>query len=176
MKKMTTKQLVMTSLFMALTIVATIYLKLPVSLPIGYIHMGDVFIFLSVFILGPLCGALVGGVGAGIADLIGFAAYAPGTLVIKAAMAIATWYIYHFLKKATKKNILAEIVGGIAGTIVMTVGYFIYESLLFTTVWVAFLNMPWNLLQGAVGIAIAVITMRVLTATKGLEKFKFHKG
>lgn len=175
MKKMTTKKLVMTSVFMALTIVATMFIRIPLPL-VGYVNLGDVFIFLSVFILGPLCGALVGGVGAGIADLIGFIAYAPGTFVIKAAMAIVTWLIYQLLKKATKQDILAEIVGGIAGTIVMTVGYFIYESLLFTTVWAAFLNMPWNLLQGAVGIAIAVITMRVLTATKVLEKFKFHKG
>ena len=64
MKKLTTKKLVATALFMALTIVATMFIRIPLPL-VGYVNLGDVFIFLSVFILGPLCGALVGGVGAG---------------------------------------------------------------------------------------------------------------
>ncbi len=71
---------------------------------------------------------------------------------------------------------LAEIAGGIVGTIVMALGYFIYETLLFTTVGVAVLNMPWNLLQGGVGVAISVAVMRVLTATKTLDKLSFYKS
>ena len=174
MKKLTTKKLVATALFMALTIVATMFIRIP--LPLGYVNLGDAFIFLAVFILGPVCGVIAGGVGAGIADLFGYITYAPGTLVIKSAMAIVAWLVYQLLKTATKKAMLAEIAGGIAGTIVMAVGYFIYEVLLFTTAGVAVLNMPWNLLQGGVGITIAVAVMRVLTATKVLDKFGFYKS
>ena len=173
MKKMTTKKLVMTALFMAFTIIATMFIRIPITF--GYVNLGDAFIFLSVFILGPICGAIVGGVGAGIADLFGFIAYAPGTLVIKSLMAIVTWLIYKALKDITKNHMLAEIVAGIVGAIVMTTGYFIYEALLFTTVWAAFLNAPWSLLQGAVGVVIAVSAMRVLSATKVLDKFDFYK-
>ena len=171
MKKITTKKLVMTALFMAFTIIATMFIRIPITF--GYVNLGDAFIFLAVFILGPFCGAIVGGVGAGIADLLGFAAYAPGTLVIKSLMAIVTWLIYKTLKGIFKSNTFAEIVAGTVGALVMTAGYFIYEALLFTTVWAAFLNAPWSLLQGMVGVAIAVATMRVLTATKVLNKFKF---
>ena len=174
MKKLTTKKLVLTALFMALTIVATMFIRIPI--PLGYINLGDAFIFVSVFLLGPLCGALVGGVGAGIADLVGFIAYAPGTLVIKSAMALVAWLVYQLLKTATKNAMFAEMAGGIAGTIVMAVGYFVYEVLLFTTAGVAVLNMPWNLLQGGVGITIAVAVMRVLTATKVLDNFGFYKS
>ena len=173
MKKLTTKKLVATALFMALTIVATMFIRIP--LPLGYVNLGDAFIFLAVFILGPVCGVIAGGVGAGIADLFGYITYAPGTLVIKSAMALVAWLVYQLLKTATKKAMLAEIAGGIAGTIVMAVGYFVYEVLLFTTAGVAVLNMPWNLLQGGVGITIAVAVMRVLTATKVLDKFGFYK-
>ena len=174
MKKLTTKKLVATALFMALTIVATMFIRIP--LPLGYVNLGDAFIFLAVFILGPVCGVIAGGVGAGIADLFGYITYAPGTLVIKSAMALVAWLVYQLLKTATKKAMLAEIAGGIAGTIVMAVGYFVYEVLLFTTAGVAVLNMPWNLLQGGVGITIAVAVMRVLTATKVLDKFGFYKS
>ena len=174
MKKLTTKKLVATALFMALTIVATMFIRIP--LPLGYVNLGDAFIFLAVFILGPVCGVIAGGVGAGIADLFGYITYAPGTLVIKSAMALVAWLVYQLLKTATKKTMFAEIAGGIAGTIVMAVGYFVYEVLLFTTAGVAVLNMPWNLLQGGVGITIAVAVMRVLTATKALDKFGFYKS
>ena len=174
MKKLTTKNLVATALFMALTIVATMFIRIP--LPLGYVNLGDAFIFLAVFILGPVCGVIAGGVGAGIAELFGYITYAPGTLVIKSAMALVAWLVYQLLKTATKKAMFAEIAGGIAGTIVMAVGYFVYEVLLFTTAGVAVLNMPWNLLQGGVGITIAVAVMRVLTATKVLDKFGFYKS
>ena len=171
MKKITTKKLVATALFMAFTIIATMFIRIPITF--GYVNLGDAFIFLAVFILGPFCGAIVGGVGAGIADLFGFAAYAPGTLVIKSVMAVVTWLIYQTLKKLIKKDMFAEIVAGIVGAIIMAAGYFVYETLLFTTVWAAFLNMPWSLLQGAVGVALAVTTMRVLSVTKVLKKFNF---
>ena len=173
MKKITTKKLVTTALFMAFTMIATMFIRIP--LPLGYVNLGDAFIFLAVFILGPVCGVIAGGVGAGLADLFGYITYAPGTLVIKSAMALVAWLVYQLLKTATKKAMLAEIAGGIVGTIVMAVGYFAYEVLLFTTAGVALLNMPWNLLQGGVGVTIAVAVMRVLTATKTLEKLSFYK-
>ena len=165
---------VVTALFMALTMIATMFIRIP--LPLGYINLGDAFIFLSVFLLGPVCGTIAGGVGAGLADLVGYITYAPGTLVIKSAMAILTWLIYQILKNATKKTVIAEIAGGIVGTIVMAAGYFLYEVLLFTTAGVAILNMPWNLLQGGVGLAIAVAVMRVLLAAKIPEKLGLYKG
>ncbi len=174
MKKLTTKKLVATALFMAFTMIATMFIRIP--LPLGYINLGDAFIFLAVFILGPVCGVIAGGMGAGLADLFGYIAYAPGTLVIKSVMALVAWLVYQLLKKSTKKAMLAEIAGGIVGTIVMALGYFIYETLLFTTVGVAVLNMPWNLLQGGVGVAISVAVMRVLTATKTLDKLSFYKS
>ena len=173
MKKITTKKLVTTALFMAFTMIATMFIRIPLSL--GYVNLGDAFIFLAVFILGPVCGVIAGGVGAGLADLFGYITYAPGTLVIKSAMALVAWLVYQLLKKSTKKAMFAEIAGGIVGTIVMAVGYFAYEILLFTTAGVALLNMPWNLLQGGVGVTIAVAVMRVLTATKTLDKLSFYK-
>ena len=173
MKNATTKKLVMTALMMALTMVATMFIRIP--LPLGYVNLGDVFVLLSVFILGPVYGTIAAGVGSGLADLFGYITYAPGTLIIKSTMAFVAWLIYKFLSKATGKEMLGEIVGGIVGALVMATGYFFYEIMFFTTAGVAIVNAPWNLLQGGIGVTLSVILMRVLTATKALEKLNLYK-
>ena len=173
MKTLTTKKLVMTALFMALTMVATMFIRIP--LPLGYVNLGDVFVLLSVFILGPVYGTIAAGIGSGLADLFGYITYAPGTLIIKSSMALVAWLIYSILLKATNKKMLAEIVGGVVGAILMVTGYFFYEILFFTTPAVAIVNAPWNLLQGGIGVALSVILMRVLKATKALEKLNLDK-
>ena len=173
MKNITTKKLVITALFMALTMVATMFIRIP--LPLGYVNLGDVFVLLSVFVLGPIYGTIAAGVGSGLADLFGFVTYAPGTLIIKSAMALVAWLIYTLLLKVTNKKILAEIAGGIVGAILMACGYFLYETLFFTTAAVAIVNVPWNLLQGGIGVVLSVIVMRVLTAIKALEKLNLDK-
>ena len=173
MENATTKKLVMTALMMALTMVATMFIRIP--LPLGYVNLGDVFVLLSVFILGPVYGTIAAGVGSGLADLFGYITYAPGTLIIKSTMAFVAWLIYKFLSKATGKEMLGEIVGGIVGALVMATGYFFYEIIFFTTAGVAIVNAPWNLLQGGIGVALSVILMRVLTVTKALEKLNLYK-
>ena len=87
-------------------------------------------------------------------------------------MALTTYLIYKFLLKLTRKAIVSELVGGIVGSLVMAIGYFIYEILFFTTSGVAIASLPWNILQGAVGIIIAIILMRILNASKILEKIR----
>ncbi len=167
MKNSTTKKIVLTSLLMGLTVVATMFIRIP--LPLGYVNLGDAFVFLSVFILGPIYGTIAAGVGSGLADLFGYISYAPGTLVIKTIMALIAYLLYMLLQKATGKPIIGEIVGGIAGAIVMAFGYFFYEILFFETPAVAIVNVPWNLIQGAVGICISTIILRILRKTKFLE-------
>lgn len=170
MKKISTKKLVLTALFCALTTVATTYIRVP--LPLGYINLGDAFVFLSVFLLGPFYGTAAAGIGSAVADLIGYVSYAPGTLVIKTAMAIVAYVLYKLLYKATKKAVISEIISGIAGVIVMAFGYFFYEMLFFATASVAIINVPWNLIQGTIGVALSTVLMRIFTTTKITEKIK----
>ena len=117
-------------------------------------------------------GTVAAGIGSTIADLIGFIAYAPGTLIIKTLMALAAALIYNLIKNRTDKVILAEISAGIIGAIIMAFGYFIYETLLFTTAAVAIVNVPYNLVQGGVGIVVSVAVMRILIKTKLLDKIQ----
>ena len=168
--KISTKKLVLTALFTALVTIATMFIRIP--LPLGYFNMGDAFILLAVFVLGPFLGTLAAGIGSTIADLIGFITYAPGTLVIKSLMALTAALIYNLIKNRTKKIVLAEISAGIIGAVIMAFGYFIYETLLFTTAAVAIVNVPYNLVQGGVGVVVSVAVMRILIKTKLLDKLQ----
>lgn len=168
MKKLTTKKIVLTALFMALIVVATMFIRIP--LPLGYVNLGDAFILLAVFILDPVCAVTAAGIGSALADLFGYIAYAPGTLIIKTAMAVVAYFIYKLMFKLTKKTVIAEIIAGIAGAVIMAFGYFFYEILFFETASVAILNVPFNLLQGAAGIIISVVVMRILNVTRIIKK------
>ena len=170
MKTLSTKKLILSALFMALTIVSTMFIRVPLLL--GYVNLGDAFVFLSAFILGPILGVVIAGVGSAVADLFGYISYAPGTLIIKTAMALVACLLYKLLIKSTKKKLLAEIVAGVVGTLIMAVGYFIYETLFFSTAIIALMNLPWNLLQGAIGIIVSVIIMRILSSANILEKLQ----
>lgn len=170
MKKISTKKLILTALLMALTTIATMFIRIPLF--IGYVNLGDAFVLLSVFVLGPVLGTVAGGVGSGLADLLGYISYAPGTLIIKSVMAIVAYLVYKGLFKLAKNHLLAEIVAGIIGAVIMAFGYFFYEIMLFTSAGVAIVNVPWNLLQGAIGVAISVIAMRVIRSTKLLSRIE----
>lgn len=170
MRTLKTKKLVLTALFMSLTMVATMFIRIP--LPLGYVNLGDAFVFLSVFILGPIYGTIAAGIGSALADLFGYIVYAPGTFIIKTAMAFTTYILYKVLLKITKKAFWAELAAGIVGAIIMAFGYFVYEFLFFSTAGVAIVNVPWNLLQGGVGVAISTVVMRILSATNVLDKIR----
>ena len=170
MKTNRTQKLVFTALITALITISTMFIRIP--LPLGYVNLGDAFIFLAVFLLGPLYGTIASGVGSAFADLLGFPLYAPGTLIIKALMALLACLVYKLINKNQKLSILAEIVAGIVGAVVMAFGYFFYEMAFFATAGVAIANVPWNLLQGGVGVVIFVVVMRVLSTTKLIDKLK----
>lgn len=69
----------------------------------------------------------------------------------------------------TKKLVLTALF--IALTVV-AFGYFFYETLFFETATIAIVNVPWNLLQGAIGVIISTIVMRILLATKIIDKLQ----
>ena len=55
--------LVMTGLMMCLVMVATMFIKIPIPMTQGYVHLGDSMIFLAVLILGKKYGAAAAGIG-----------------------------------------------------------------------------------------------------------------
>ena len=83
-KVFSTKKIAVFGIFMALVVVSTMIISIPSVATQGYVNLGDVFVLLSGLILGPIGGLVVGGLGSALADiLLGYAYYAPYTLIIK---------------------------------------------------------------------------------------------
>ena len=92
-------KLILAALFAALTCVATSVIHVPIPATNGYINLGDGMVLLGAFLLGPVYGAAAGGLGSMLADLLlGYAAYAPGTLIIKAAMGLCAGLLFGALR------------------------------------------------------------------------------
>lgn len=152
------RKLTMTSLFMALTCVATSIIKIPTIGTGGYIHPGDAFVILSGILLGPVYGALAGGIGSAMADLFsGYMVYVPITLLVKAFIAAGCGYIYHHLAIKISSSITKCILCGIFATLAVAAGYLFFESFLYGSA--ALANVPANLVQGVSGLIISSILL-----------------
>ncbi len=156
-------------MFATLIFVITAFVSVPAG-PVGNINLGDVFIIIATFVLGPY-GAIAGGIGAMLADLIGaYAVYAPATLVVKALLAIVCYYVYKGLKKVICFDYISRLIGAVCGEIVMVLGYFLYEGVLygFKT---AIVSVPFNLIQGGVATVLGTIVSFLLLENRFINRF-----
>lgn len=158
------KQLILTALLMALCMVTTMAVQIPI-LGGGYIHPGDCFVLLSGIILGPGYGFLAAGIGSALADItLGFSIFAPATLVIKGLMALIVGFW------PSRKPLLI-LLSFILAESVMVAGYFVYEWLIiFSNMKTALANIPWNLVQASGGVVIAFPLYLALTKTSIINK------
>lgn len=149
MKKITTTQLTMLAMFMALTTVATMLIQIPIPATKGYLNIGDTILITSGLLLGKLAGGLVGGIGSALADILsGYAYYAPITLVVKGMEGfLAGW-----LKE---KTTLHFTICAVASGIIMAVGYLLAEGMILYNFPTAILSFVPNLVQGLLGSALA---------------------
>lgn len=157
------RAMVMTALFAALGYVATRILQIPTPSG-GYVNLGDTVVILGAYLLGPVYGAVAGGIGPALADLLsGYVIYVPATLVIKAVMALLAALLYRALGKKT----WSMVVCAVAAEAVMIVGYWLFETVLAAAAGEgSFMvclaacgaaGIPGNLVQAAFGIAASTL-------------------
>ena len=87
--KVNTKDLAETSMLIALTFIATYFVKiqLPFGGKGGLVHLGTVMLFIASIVFGKKKGAISGAFGMGIFDLVsGFVVWAPFTFIIRGIM------------------------------------------------------------------------------------------
>ena len=170
MEKDKTRTLVLAALMAALTYITTTVVKIPTP-TMGYVHIGDSFVLLSGIILGPVTGGLSAGIGSMLSDLLGgYPLWAPGTFTVKLLTAMVAGQVYKRLHLSAK-----ALISGIAGEVVMIIGYFLYNIVMLTifnvgseavTLYAAafqsLTEIPFNVAQAVVGIAIASVLLPVL--------------
>jgi len=168
--KKNTKNLVFAALIAAVTCVATLVIHIPSPLN-GYINLGDCFVLLSGWILGPVYGFLAAGIGSALADLfLGYAVYAPATFVIKGLVALAAYLLIKAFGKIKYKSV-AYILSGIIAELVMIGGYYVFEGFMYGFVESAVNILP-NGIQAVAGIVSATLLVTVVNKTGVLKKYK----
>ena len=122
----------------------TTFVRIPI--PMGYLNLGDVGVFLVAMLLPAGYAAACAGVGSALSDLIGFPLYAPVTFFAKGLAALAFALLWR--KLPGKLRYLAFL-----AVLIAPLGYFVFEII--TEGVVAWADLPLNLLQSAVGAALA---------------------
>lgn len=166
MKDEKVRKLVISALMAALVYVATSVIQIPSPMN-GYVNLGDCFVLLSGWLLGPWYGAAAAGIGSMLVDLLSsYAYYAPGTLLIKGVDALAAALLFRLLGRGKT----AMLLSGIVGEGIMVLGYFGYASLLLGKGWAAAASIPGNVAQGAAGIVIGMALGTMLRRVRMVEK------
>jgi uncharacterized membrane protein len=151
------------TVFAALVCVATAVFTISIPATSGYFNLGETVIYVAALLFGALVGALAGGVGAAIADMILAPQFAIGTLVIKCSEGYIVGYLSRKLSSRHRNSIIANAVAIIAGGAVMIIGYFLYEQLFLNyTFSAALIEVPFNVVQMTVGLVVAIPIVRII--------------
>lgn len=120
----TIRRLVVTALFAAAITVMTAYiLHIPTGL--GYIHIGDMMIYLAACLLPPPYAIAAGMIGGALADLLTAPLWVVPTLIMKCLIVLP--FISHGTRFLTRRNKVAVLLSGI----ISPVGYGLATCVLF---------------------------------------------
>lgn len=163
------RRLTITALGIALVCICTRLFQFPI--PLGYAHLGNCMILLFAVYFDPWIGALAGGLGSALADLLSFPEWALPTLIIKSLMGFVTAVIAKNNGKRVQLKSVRILLAIIFGIIIMVVGYFIAGSVLYGSVITGATQIPGLISEGAVGIILFYIIAAALESTGILTKF-----
>jgi uncharacterized membrane protein len=157
-----TAVIAMAAVMAALVCMATMLIQVPIPATEGFFNVGDALIMVAALTGGPIVGAVAGGVGASLADLLGgWYVWVVPTLLIKGVEGFLAGWILSRSRHRVPHLVLAWAVGG--GEMVL--GYFLVQVYLYGVA-AALVELPFNLVQmavsGIVGIPISHALKRML--------------
>ena len=134
----------------------------------GLMHMGNIPLFITAILFGRKTGAIAGGVGMALFDLLSpFAVWAPFTLIIVGLMGYVVGAV------AEKHRALGwYVLAMVLACAIKVGGYYIAEGIIYGN-WIApVISIPGNIIQVAVGAAVtlAVIKPLQLAADRTLRR------
>ncbi|NLP42118.1 MAG: ECF transporter S component [Veillonellaceae bacterium] len=148
-----TKQLVYAALGIALVFVCTVFInvRLPVAANGGLIHLGNVPLFIIAILYGRWLGAVAGGVGMALFDVIGgWFLWAPFTLVIVGLMGYTVGAICE-----NNRSLAAYVLAFTVACLIKVAGYYGAEGIIYGNWLAPMASVPGNLIQ--VGLASVVV-------------------
>lgn len=145
----------------AVTAIFILMVRVPVAPTRGYIHLGEVAIFFTALVFGPVTAFIAGGLGAAIADVIGgYGQWAPISFIVHGVKGYVVGLVYgRMMLNETGSGagiFFTGFVCFVAGAIVTVGGYFI-AGVFMVGPGAAAVEIPGNILQGAAGAVGGVV-------------------
>lgn len=175
MKNITTKKLVFTGVFAALSYVVFTFLQIKITLPGGdatSIHLGNAVCVLGALILGGVYGGLGGAIGMTIGDLFDpvYIVYAPKTFILKFCIGLIVGLVAHKLghitterdeKKVLKWVIIATVSGLLFNVIFDPLVGYCYKLVVLGKP-AAELTLAWNVASTSINAVTSTIVSVLL--------------
>jgi uncharacterized membrane protein len=154
-----------TAVFMAFTCLATMVIQIPI--PLGYAHLGDSVILITSFLFGPVVGAVAGGIGSAMADILtGYAIWAIPTLIIKAIMGAFAGYFFYKKRRRIELFSIRSIIVTIITLLFMVIGYVISGAILYGSMASGVASAPGLLMKSVVNLLVFYVLTSQLRKIK----------
>lgn len=158
------KNIAIFGLFIALVYVAT-SINIPGPTPGSLFHLGNIMAFTIAMVWGKKAGAFSAAFGMGLFDLLSpYAIWAPFTFVIRFAMGYVLGSLANKNDNSKLKRSFYLILALILSTIIMIVGYYIAEVVLYHNMITPLESVFANLMQCVVGTIGAIPLSAALKA------------
>lgn len=161
------KRTAIDGMFVALTLIFTAFVN--IQIPSfggagGLIHLGNVPLLIAAILYGRRTGAIAGGLGMGLFDLLsGWVAWMPCTVITCGLMGYVVGAICE-----KKKNILIRIFAVSVALVIKVLGYFVFESYILGNGAVAAVrSVPGNVIQ--VVLAAIIVGIIIVPLEKGIR-------
>ena len=147
------KKLTVTAVLLGMNIIMSSSI-LSVPVPGGHMYLNDVIIVMAALILDPFCAFIVGGFGAFLGDMI---FYPTPMFVSLVTHGLQAALISVFVRRVLKtKPLPSAILAAVLGLILTVTGYTLGRAYIYSTPAYAVMKFPFQILQTAVGSAIAL--------------------
>ena len=130
----------------------------------GYTHLGTLTALIIAIKFGKNTGAIAGGIGMTIFDLLSpYASWALGTLVVRFIVGyVVGWIAYDKPKETQGTNVIRNVIAILVGMLIMLVGYYLFEAFFMTSFIDATRSIFGNVLQFVIGFAALYVVPKLI--------------
>ena len=162
---MTTKKLCIMGLLMALTCVATMVIKIPITATEGYVNIGDGMVLISAVFFGPEYGLIAGGIGSALGDILGgYFNWAIATFIIKG---IEGYVVAKLAGRSEGEGfIIRRIFAYVIGLVWMVAGYFVADYIIGGSIAASIAGISANAMQAVFAFVVFIVLDLALEKAK----------
>lgn len=154
-QKFNTRQLAILAVIIALNVVLSYIVKIPVPATNGFVNLVEAGIFIAALLGGARQGMVVGGLSGLLLDLLaGYPQWMVFSLIIHGVEGLIVGYFGY------QKKTISQIIGLILGSLIMIIGYLLAGAFLYN--WAAgFASIIGNVAQSVMGLVVALLLIPI---------------